>query len=278
LVGLDYQVGPSTRIGGTLGYSSGKDELDDSRGETAVKTTAISGFVTFGLGESGITVDAMAGYGWSSIDTTRNLTTLARMATGSTDGAVWSAALRASKAFASGSHSQLIPYLLIDGQKAEADAYTESGAGAASLVVKDREMWGSALEGGAAWVTGPQSGGPGLYFRLQGAWRYLLDDGSSSSAPGLLDRPFGFTTRYDGLETNSFRLEAAADWVLQNGGIITLGYRGLLALRRPAAAHHRGWLHDEVLDPFVTGWFIPLSGRVIRKGVLFAPQGRPSRA
>jgi hypothetical protein len=229
LIGTEYQVGPSTRLGGTLGYAAGTDEFDAGVGETEVKTLAISGFATFGIGDTGVVLDGTAGYGWSSIDTTRNLASLGRTATGSTDGAVWNAAMRASKAFGSGTRSRLVPYLLVDVQKADADAYAESGAGAANLIVPEREMWGSAIEGGAVWTMGPQSGGTGLHFRLQGAWRYLLDDGGASSGTWLEGSPIGFTTYYDGLETNNFRVEVATDWVLQSGGVLTLAYRGLLS-------------------------------------------------
>lgn len=233
LAGLEHQVGPSTRLGGTLGYATGKDEFESGAngadaGETEVKTTALSGFVSFGLGDSGLTVDAMAGYGWSSIDTTRHLTSLARTAMGSPDGTVWSGALRATQSFAAGNNSRLIPYFLADIQKAEADAYSETGAGAANLVVKDREMWGSALEAGATFVVKPAAAS-GLFFRLQAGWRYLLDNGGSNSGVRFEGSPLYFSTYSDGLERNSLRLELAADWVLGNGGTLTLGYRGLLS-------------------------------------------------
>lgn len=229
LAGVEWQVGPNTHLGGTIGYATGKDEFDGGIGETEVKTTAISGFVTFGLGDSGITLDAMTGYGWSSIDTTRHLSTLSRTATGSPDGAVWNAMIRATTSMAAGSNSRLVPYLLADVQKAEADAYMESGAGAANLVVKDREQWGSALEAGVAWIMQPSSGNTGLFLRLQGGWRYLMDDGGASFGTRLEGSPVAFSTHLDGLEINSFRVEVAADWALSSGSMLTFGYRGLLA-------------------------------------------------
>ncbi len=229
LVGLQYQVGPNTRIGGSIGYDDGKDDFDGGAGQTKVKTTGFNGFVGFTLGDTGITLDAIGGYGTASIDTTRNLTTLARTATGSTNGNVWSGALRASMTMAAGTNGKFVPYAYIDVQKAKADAYTESGAGAADLVTKDREMWSNAFEIGTSYVMAPQSGSTGLFFRFLIGWHYLIDNGESSSGNWLAGSPIGFTTHYDGLEVNSARIEASLAYVLTGGTELSFGYRGLLA-------------------------------------------------
>ncbi|HET7535799.1 MAG TPA: CHRD domain-containing protein, partial [Candidatus Didemnitutus sp.] len=62
LAGVDWKVGPNTHLGLALGYASGKDDFDGGVGTTKVKTTSLNGFVSFGLGGSGIVLDGLAGY------------------------------------------------------------------------------------------------------------------------------------------------------------------------------------------------------------------------
>ena len=225
LLGVERQIGPSTRAGLALGLASGKDKFQGGAGRTEAETTGLNAFVSFDLGDSGITLDAIGGYGSTSIDTTRNLSTLARTATGSTNGRAWNVAFRASRPFRSGGTLKFVPYLLADFQEATVDGYTETGAGSAGLTVLDRDMANAATELGAS-VLFPLTSS--VSARIQAGWRHLLDDGESSTTTWLNGAPLGFTTRFDGLKQNSARVEAAVDATLQNGAILSLGYRGLL--------------------------------------------------
>jgi hypothetical protein len=138
--GADYQVGPSTRIGLAAEHASGRDSFSDGAGKSTTKTNAIQGFMAFSMGNSGLSIDGSAEYGWSRIDTTRNLTSLNRTATASPEGKVWGAALRASQPFKLSGPSVLVPYVLFDVQKATIDGYTETGADSADLVVRGHAM------------------------------------------------------------------------------------------------------------------------------------------
>lgn len=224
LLGGDMQFGPSTRAGIALGLASGEDEFDDGAGSTEVETTALQGYLSFGLGDSGIVLDATAGYGTNSGDTTRNLTGLMRTAHGSTDGDVWSGALRISKTLPG--RVSCVPYAFIDVQKASVDGYSETGAGAADLVVADHEHWSSAFEAGLS-IAAPFS--DAISFNVQVGWHYLIEDGAGSTSTWLAGSPIGFTTAFDSQEESTLRLAATLEAALTNGMILSVGYRGLLA-------------------------------------------------
>ena len=229
LLGGDLQFGPSTRAGLALGLADGKDTFKAGAGSTKVKTTALQGFLSFDLGEAGIMLDATGGYGSTSGDTTRNLASLSRMATGSADGKVWSGALRASKSL-SGTHgTTFVPYAFVDVQKATVDGYTETGANAADLVVANHTRWSSAFEAGTSLLVPVKTGSGAMSLRFQAGWHHLIEDGSGSTATWLAGSPIGFTTQFDAMKKDSLRLEATFAATLSNGMLATVGYRELLA-------------------------------------------------
>jgi len=227
LLGVDMLFGPSTRAGLALGLADGKDNFDGGYGETKVKTTAFQGYLSFGFGDSGLVLDATGGYGATSGDTTRNLTSLMRTATGSADGNVWSGALRLSKSLGATGKVTFVPYAYIDVQKASVDGYTETGAGAADLVVAQHELWSSAFEAGTSMII-PLQAGSGMSFHLQAGWHYLVEDGAGSTSTWLSGSPIGFTTQFDGQAKSTARVAATFEAALSNGMLITVGYRGLL--------------------------------------------------
>ncbi|HVZ63628.1 MAG TPA: autotransporter domain-containing protein [Lacunisphaera sp.] len=227
-VGADYQAGPGTRLGLAFDHASARDSFRDGAGKSTAKTDAIQGFFAFDMGESGLRLDGTAAYGWSRIDTTRNLTSLGRTATASPDGKAWGAALRASQPHALSGALRLVPYLLLDVQKATLDGYSETGAASVDLTVRGHDMWNSAFEAGTSldYSTGANAGG--ITFRLQVGWHHLLVDGSGSTATWLAGSPLGFTTVFDGARKNTLRLEGSANVAVGDGWLGALGYRGLL--------------------------------------------------
>jgi hypothetical protein len=228
VAGADYGFTENTRGGLALGYVDARDTFRNGAGKTKTETTALQAFLSFGLGDSGVAVDAAAGYGWGRIDTTRNLASLARAATASPDGKVWAAALKASRAFKTNSSTRLVPYALIDVQKASVDAYTESGAGAADLVVPRHNTWNSAFEAGASLVMPMQIQSGALAVRLEAGWRRLLEDGAGSFTTWLAGSPRGFGTQIDGPGKNSAHVGVALTETLRNGVLVTLASRGVL--------------------------------------------------
>jgi hypothetical protein len=229
IVGGDMQFGPSTRVGLALGLADGKDTFTAGAGSTKVKTTALQGFLSFGLGEAGIMLDATGGYGTTSGDTTRDLTSLTRKATGSTDGKVWSGALRASKTLSGAGGITFVPYAFVDVQKATVDGYSETGAVAADLVVSNQSRWSAAFEAGTSLFVPVTTGTNAMSLRFQAGWHHLIEDGAGSTATWLEGSPLGFTTQFDAMKSDSLRLEATLAATLGNGMLVTLSYRDLLA-------------------------------------------------
>ena len=129
LFGGDYRFSENTRGGMALGYANGQDKFENGLGQTKTKLTTLLAFTSTQLGDTGVGLEGVIGYGWGKVDSSRNIASLTRTATASTDGKGWSTALKASKSITLPNASILIPYLLFDAQVAHIDGYSESGAG-----------------------------------------------------------------------------------------------------------------------------------------------------
>lgn len=222
--GVDRWLSSSAHGGFAIGYSDGRDSFENGLGHTNAKTTSLHAFASVDLG--GLALDAVAGYGATTLDQTRNLGSLGRSATASPDGSVWAVALKASKTVALANHNTLVPYALIDVQKATADAYSETGAGAASLVVPQRDTWSSAFEGGVALVVPLKTDTGHWTFRAQAGGRYLLEDGSARFGTRLAGSPVAFLTEIDGPGRSSAHVETGIDGQLSDSVRFSFSYRG----------------------------------------------------
>lgn len=227
--GIDYRFNEASRGGLAVGYADGQDKFDNGLGKTTTKTTAFHAFLSTKLGDSGVALDGAVGYGWGKIDSSRNITSLGRNAVASPDGTVWSAALKASKAITLNNQTTIIPYVLIDAQEASIDAYSETGAGAAGLVIPKLSSWNSAIEGGATLLVPIKVQSGALTLRLQAGWHYLFEDGADTFATRLTGSPVVFVTAIDGAEKSAAHGEASLTATMKNGLQATLGYRGLLS-------------------------------------------------
>lgn len=224
VAGVDRWLSGQTHGGFAVGYSDGRDSFENGLGRTTAKTTMLHAFASVGVG--GLTVDGVAGYGWSKIEQTRNLASLGRTASSSPDGSVWTAALKVSKTTTLQNGSTLVPYGLIDVQKATVDAYTENGAGTAGLVISDRDTWSSALEGGATLLVPIKTATGRWAFRIQAGWRYLLEEGSARFGTRLAGSPIAFSTEVDGPGRSSAHVEAGVSGQLSDSVRLAVGYRG----------------------------------------------------
>lgn len=226
--GLDRQLGGGSRGGLALSYSSARDNFRNGAGKTTAKTIAAQAFFSLPLPSAGFALDGAAGYGWSTIKTTRTLASLGRTASASPDGRVWAGALKASKTIALANQSTLIPYASIDVQKASTDSYTETGASSVGLVAAGRATWSSAVEAGTALLVPIKTQTGKLALRLAAGWHHLLEDGSGSATLFLAGSPLGFASRVDGPGKNAAHVEAALNGTLANGVLLSFGYKGLL--------------------------------------------------
>ncbi|MBI2510652.1 MAG: autotransporter domain-containing protein [Opitutae bacterium] len=222
--GVDRWLSSGAHGGFAIGYSDGRDSFENGLGHTNAKTTSLHAFASAALG--GLALDAVAGYGWTALDQTRNLGSLGRAASASPDGSVWAVALKASRTVALANHNTLVPYALLDVQKATVDAYSETGAGAAGLVVSQRDTWSSAFEGGAALVVPIKTDAGHWTFRAQAGWRYLLEDGAARFGTRLAGSPIAFSTEIDGPGRSSAHVETGIDGQLSDSVRLSFGYRG----------------------------------------------------
>lgn len=228
LAGVQYAWGGGMAAGAAIAYDSGKDKFRDGRGETEAKTTSIQAWITAG---NTWRVTAIGGYGDSNIDTDRNLPSLARAASSSPDASVWAFAGKVSYPFRVASAWTLAPYGQIDAARARVDGYTETGAGAVSLIVPKHSYESSALELGAA-VAVPFGGENGAWrARLQAGWRHLLEDGDDSLLLAFTGSPIGFTQFVSGPGRDAAHIDASISGSLNERLTASAGYRGLIGQR-----------------------------------------------
>lgn len=226
IVGLNYGFADAITAGVAVGYADGEDKFTGNVGTTGVKTTAAMAY--FSSASDVLVATVMFGYGWSSIDTSRSLASIGRTATSSHDGNAWTLGAKISAPFAFGAGTTIAPYGLLDYQRASVDAYTETGANAANLVVPKRKATDTAAELGAA-LQAPL----GDMFRanLEAGWRQSLRHGGDNFSATLAGSPVAFNTAVIGTAPSSAHLGAgiAADF----GGNLSasLGYNGLISSR-----------------------------------------------
>jgi hypothetical protein len=227
LAGVDWRLSDNCRGGLALGYADARDTFDAGLGKTKTKTTSLHAFLSDELGDTGVVVDAVAGYGWSDVNSTRVIPSLARTAVAMPTGNAWAVTLKASKVMALG-NSTLIPYAMLDRQEGSVDAYTEVSAASVGLMIPKRDTANSAIEGGATLVHRVQAGPGNLTFRLQAGWHYLLEDGGETFAAHLVGSPVAFGTVVAGPGRSAAHVEASLTHVNAGGLMASLGYRGLL--------------------------------------------------
>ena len=226
LVGFDFAPGPGMSAGIGLGYADGREKFKGGMGKTEAKTT--SGQAYLASAGQGFVLSAVAGYGKTKFDIRRSLGSISRSASASPDGTVWSLGAKAAFPIAMSNNGSVSPYGLIDMQRASVDAYTETGAGAAGLVVAKRSEKNAAIEAGAELVT-PLSGADGLTVRLAAGWRHLLDDGADTIALNLVGSPVAFQTKILSPGKNAAHLAASIGGNLSPNMTLSAGYRGLLS-------------------------------------------------
>lgn len=214
------------QAGLALGYANSKDKFDNGRGETEAKTTSIQGFVATG---AQIRFAAVAGYGWTDIDTDRTLPSFGLTANSSPDASVWALAGRVSAPFQVAGNLTLSPYGQLDGQWARVDSYTETGAGAVGLIVPKHNYDTSAIELGAALST-PFGGGSETVWhaRLQAGWRHLLQDGEDTLPLAFIGSPVGFVQQIAGAGRDAAHLDASITGAFGPRLTASAGYRGLI--------------------------------------------------
>lgn len=225
LGGVQYAWAPGMAAGGALGYAEGKDKFHDGVGKTKAKTLGLQGFVTGGI--SFVRATAVAGYGWSEVDTDRNLPTLARTATSSPDAKTWAVAGKVSSPLPVATNMTVSPYGQIDAQGTRVDAYQETGAGAVGLVVSKQKFSTVAMELGAA-LAARFGGAEQWTARLQAGWRHQLDDGKDELPLALIGSPVGFVQRIPGADRDAAHIDASVGGTFGQRWTAAAAYRGLI--------------------------------------------------
>lgn len=134
-VGLNFATGQ----GGHFGIAGGYGELR-VRGVSPERADADTYMVgAYGVQQLGaLHLSAQAVYGWSDWDVSRTLPLLGRRATGEFDGTELRGSFRVAYSVGVGPNFNLSPFARVEARRYKFDAFTETGAGAASLAVDER--------------------------------------------------------------------------------------------------------------------------------------------
>jgi uncharacterized protein YhjY with autotransporter beta-barrel domain len=232
LGGVDYALSETARAGLAIGYASGKNTLKFGGGQTKGETKALQAFASTTLGESHFAIDALAGYGWTDFTTSRTLGSIGRAAAGGTKGTTWSLGVKASAPIATSGPVQVVPYAMLDYRSTDIDAYAETGAGGAGLVVPGHRVKNATGEIGASLdIPSTQSWGT-LSGRLQVGYAYLLERGAGTLTTGLVGTPVTFPTVLTGPGRSAARLGAALVAATAEGMTASIGYQGSVGATR----------------------------------------------
>lgn len=226
MAGFDYGLTDGAHAGLAVGYADGKDKFDNGAGETTAKTTSLNAFAS--TGGDGVVFTGIAGYGWSKLDTSRNLSGAARTAASSHDAKTWALAAKVSVPLSLGGDTKIAPYGQIDLQESTIDGYAETGAGSLGLRVPKQTVKSASAEIGAA-VALPLSAEPGgLTARLQAGWRQRLNDGGDAFATSFAGSPVGFVTTVESPGRSAAHISASISGALAPNLTLSAGYRGLI--------------------------------------------------
>ncbi len=160
--GVDLTYGDSGAAGLAFAYGDHSVRAENTQERTSGDTYTVGAYVTQGFGN--LYATGSFGYGFTSIDTTRNLTLLARTITASYKGRQWNAAVEVGYDFAAGDFV-LTPFGKVAGRRWSRDAITEIGGGGVGVNIAEQAETVFLPEVGARFTAalGDASGG----FRLR---------------------------------------------------------------------------------------------------------------
>ncbi|HEY7775634.1 MAG TPA: autotransporter domain-containing protein, partial [Kineobactrum sp.] len=142
-VGMDYRLTDYAFLGTSLSMGKAEVTFDDDLGETRTDNYAwaVYGSLYSGNGY----VDGIVSYGWSDVDTERNINyrdfggSVERTASGSTDGSEYYVSVNAGYSFNTGGFrlDPLVRFFYLDGS---VDGFTETGAQGLNLAISDSDF------------------------------------------------------------------------------------------------------------------------------------------
>ena len=173
-VGVDRLFGDHFLAGLMVGYSRSYGDFDDDLGDIDVDTWQIGGYASMDFDRW--YVDVSLTYGGSDWDTQRNIPTLGRGADAAFDGWNLTTYVGGGYRFDLPNGWTLAPTLAFVYSYFDYDGFTESGAGAADLVVDDRDTDSFRSRLGARLVLADLASGPTWVPDVALGWEHEFED------------------------------------------------------------------------------------------------------
>lgn len=231
-IGVDAQLTDRLIVGGGVGY--GRDRSEIGENGTLSRARSLTGAV---YGSWRITdavfLDGVAGHGDLAFDSRRWTEGLSdepdAFALGERDGSVRFVSGTIGRTAGEGSLRRSL-YLRMDARTIELDAFTETGAGLASLSWEALEQDSLSASVGVAWswrIDMGERGGLSPYARLEWS-RELerLDEQGVRYADWVAGPTYGVPM--DAWSRDSLSLNLGAEWTLRDRLMLSAGYRGHL--------------------------------------------------
>lgn len=230
--GADYRLFENTRLGAAIGYGENDASVVDGRGNLTVDGTTAMLYGSYGE-ETGVFVDAVAGYSWLDYDNDRYIVfgDYNRMAESGTDGT--------QKSFTLGGGYNVELGRLIVGPSArfeyhnlDVDGYEETGAGVLSMSVEDMEFKSRTMWFGGQ-VAMPMELDNGGSIRPHASLHLVkeLENSGNSVQTNFTGGTLPFSTPLDGRDDEYFRAGLGLDANFTSFGqpmTVSLSYDGTL--------------------------------------------------
>jgi outer membrane autotransporter protein len=224
--GADTLLESNWVVGGALTFARTDVNMDDFRNgdDTNIKTYQLTGYATRNFGNW--YAEGMVAYAKQKYDSSRD-TTVSGIAKGKFDGDQLAARANVGLPFALNDTTTLTPMAGLEWSHLKQDGYTETGAGALSMVVQDetanrvRSVLGAKLATEKA-----LSNGLTLLPSLHATWRHDFRNNGIDSTSTFTGGGASFTTPGQDLARNTYNLGAALAFQKSQDFTLTLQLDG----------------------------------------------------
>ncbi|PLW81579.1 hypothetical protein CWI75_15230 [Kineobactrum sediminis] len=196
-VGMDYRLTDNAFVGTSLSIGQAEVTFDQQQGETTTDNQALAVYGSLYSGNG--YVDGIFSYGWSDVDTERNISyqdfggSVERTAAGSTDGSEYYVSVNAGYSFSSGALrlDPVMRFFYLDGS---VDGFTETGAQGLNLAVSDNDFQSMTVSasGQLSYMFLPGWGVITPYLRLE--YTRELEDSAAGVRYRFVNDPFADST------------------------------------------------------------------------------------
>jgi len=230
--GADYRYSSATVFGGALGYARSDVNLDANGGGLDTAGVSLSLYGTYYRTQS-FYLDAVLNYARNDYDQTRNIdyyvgsTHIQKSARSGTGGKLLALSVGGGYEFTARNGASAEVSLRLHRTASNIDGYTETGADALNLALRDQyiQVFASSVGTRGSWPLSLKWGV--LIPQLDLSWEHELNDGAHQIKGSFVNDPFAtpFAFKTDDPDRNYFQLGLGASAIIPGGKTAFLQYQ-----------------------------------------------------